>query len=917
MKLSIQSILTLIFVLCTGFLVAQTGTIRGTMIDDATGEPIMFANVLVEQTQSGTTSDLDGKYELELPVGTYTFVFSYLGYTDLPVTDIVVKDGQVEVLDVRMVEESEMLEQVVVTAKQIRNTEAALATIKRKSINLVDGLSSQSFKKTGDGDAGEALQRVTGVSVEGGKHVVVRGLGDRYTKTILNNVEIPGLDPDKNSVQMDLFPTNLIDNILVYKTFSPNLPGDFTGGAVDIITKDFPERQTFSVGASIGYNPDMHFRDDFLSYDGGSTDLIGYDDGTRELGFSKNSNIPDVTKKSIATQKFTESFNPTMASTPQSNNVDKSISISTGNQLSLGKGKFGYIAALNYGHSYTHYDNVEFNEYLQNVGEEDYDQIKRSTGITSTENVQWSALGGVSYKLKNHKFGVQVFKVQDADKIGGKFLQADLEFNDSKIQRDNVEYYQRSITNVAVTGGHVFGKDANLKIDWKFAPSFVDLSEPDIRTTGFDVTEEGEEPAIFPSIGADITRIWRNLQETNYNGRADVTYEFKMNNGDAKIKAGIYTTVKERDFEILNYLFRVKNQFSFGFKGDPNNILKPENIWTPESHPSGVYVIGNYQAANTFNATQQVLAAYVMSEMPITKKLKATYGVRVEKADNTYTGTNNQGTVSYDKEKVLDELNLLPSVNLIYEVADKTNIRLSANRTVARPTFKEASIAQIQDRISGRTFLGNIDIEQSTINNFDLRFEKFFAGADIASISLFYKQFFNPIQLVVFSPTTPSNYQPKNLDDTDVYGFEVEGAKSLGFIDQKFSNFTVNANFTYVNSTMPLIGLSPSIFNGGLSYNGRENGWNASLVYNVQGRRLSIVGVNRVADVYDVPFKSLNLKVGKNFGSNKAYSVSFAAENLLDSARQRDYDTNNEQLAIFDRFEPGRKFTLSFGYTLK
>ncbi len=912
-----RNLLFILFLAFSGMAYSQTGLIRGTVTDINTGEPIMFANIYIEQLKDGTTTDLDGKYELKLDEGVYSIAFTYLGYNEYTVTDVIVKAGDVKVMDVTMAEESEMIEQIVVTAEQIRNTEVALATIKRKSINLVDGLSSQSFKKTGDGNAGEALKRVTGVSVEGGKHVVVRGLGDRYTKTILNGVEIPGLDPDKNSVQMDLFPTNLIDNILVYKTFSPDLPGDFTGGAVDVITKDFPERKTFSVGLSLGYNPDMHFNSNFLSYDGGKTDLLGFDDGTRALPFDKYVSIPDVALKNPVTTAFTKSFDQQLAAVPTTNNLDKSLSISTGNQLKLGKGTLGYIAALNYANSFTHFEDIQFNEYYRNSGDNNFFASKRSGGTVSTENVQWSALGGLSYKLRNHKVGLQVFRVQDADKIGGKFTQLDLEFNDSKILRDNAEYYQRAITNIALTGEHALGNDGKMKFSWKFTPSIVNLTEPDIRTTGFDVTNPDEAPSIFPSIGADITRIWRNLNEINYNGRADVSYDFKMKNGDAKIKGGIYVTAKERDFEILNYLLRVKNQYSLGFNGDANNILRPENIWTPENSTTGVYVIGNYQAANTFNATQQVLAGYVMTEMPITKKFKATYGLRVEKADNTYTGTNNQGTVSYNGQKVLDELNLLPSVNLIYSIDDRTNLRASANRTVARPTFKESSIAQIQDRISGRTFLGNIDLQQSTINNFDLRIEKYLTGADIISASVFYKQFYDPIQLVVFSPSTPSDYQPKNLEDTDVFGIELEAAKSLSFIHNKLSAFTVNTNYTYVTSTMPLIGLSPSILNAGISYNGRENGWSGSAVYNVQGRRLSIVGIGRIADIYEVPFKGLNMKIGKAFGTAKSYTLSLTADNILNSVRQRDYDTQNDQLAIFDRREPGRRFTLSFGYTLK
>ena len=232
-------LLVLLFGLSASF--AQTGTVRGDLIDDATGETIPFANILVVETAGGVSTDLDGAFSIDLPVGFYTFKVSYIGYAELSVSEIEVKDGEVTLINLRLQEESEVLDEVVVTAKAIRTTEAALMTIQKKAPGLLDGISTQAIRRSGDSDVGSAIKRVTGVSVEGGKHVVVRGLGDRYSKTILNGLDVPGLDPDRNSVQLDIFPTNLVDNIIVYKSFTPDLPGDFTGGMVNIETKDFPE----------------------------------------------------------------------------------------------------------------------------------------------------------------------------------------------------------------------------------------------------------------------------------------------------------------------------------------------------------------------------------------------------------------------------------------------------------------------------------------------------------------------------------------------------------------------------------------------------------------------------------------------------------------------------------------------------
>jgi len=233
--------LTIAFQLITSFVFAQNGTIRGAIFDESTGEPLYGVSVLVKETSTGAVSDFDGKFEIQVAPGSYTLQISYISFSTVNLTEVIVEAGKVNVLsDVLMKTEESELETVTVSAAAIRTTESALMSVKRNAPNLLDGISSATFRQIGDGDAASAVKRVTGVSIEGGKYVYVRGLGDRYTKTVLNGVDIPGLDPDRNTIQMDIFPTNVIDNIVVSKSFTAELPADFTGGVVDIETKDFP-----------------------------------------------------------------------------------------------------------------------------------------------------------------------------------------------------------------------------------------------------------------------------------------------------------------------------------------------------------------------------------------------------------------------------------------------------------------------------------------------------------------------------------------------------------------------------------------------------------------------------------------------------------------------------------------------------
>jgi len=233
--------IALLFLLLPFFSFAQTGSISGTAINGDTKEPIMFGNVIIDGTGQGVSTDMDGKYKLaNLESGTYTIKFSYLGLKDKLVENVEVKAGETTLVNVKMSEDPVVLELgATISAERITNTESAILSMKKESTAVLDGVSAKEISKSGDSDAAAAIKRVSGVTIEGGKYVYVRGLGDRYSKTTLNGADIPGLDPNKNTVQMDLFSTNLLDNILVYKTFTPNLPGDFTGGYIDIVTKNF------------------------------------------------------------------------------------------------------------------------------------------------------------------------------------------------------------------------------------------------------------------------------------------------------------------------------------------------------------------------------------------------------------------------------------------------------------------------------------------------------------------------------------------------------------------------------------------------------------------------------------------------------------------------------------------------------
>ncbi len=942
---------------------SQKGILRGQITDRKNGETLPFANIYNKDNISqGTTSDLDGNFTLKLEAGTYTIVFSSTSYASIE-KSITITGDKTTIENIALGESNEVLvEFQVVAEKKVSNTMAAFDREKMKATNMVDGTSSEQMKKTGDSDAGEVIKRVTGVSIEGGKHVYVRGLGDRYTKTILNSMEIPGLDPDRNTVQMDIFPTNLIDNITVYKTFTPELPGDYTGGLVNIQTKDFPTRKTISFSAGLGYTPITTFNSDFILYEKGKLDFIGFDDGSRKLPINASKPISDPTQGEEALERSTKAFGKQMAVQPSSAFMNQSYSFGIGNQINP-EGKnfdYGYNFYVNYQNNYTFYEDVTYGAFRKDPDASVYSLFpdRISTGQLGSQNVLWSALLGQSIKInKLHKISLNIFHTQNGESTAANLNEQNFEFNPATLLKQSLQYTQRQVSNVNLSGKHTLKKN-KWNMNWSLSPSISKIDDPDIRSTVLEKEEDTQNEGEYiyslnQSVGGEIRRIFRYLNEYNINSKLDFEYSFKKKDSlESKIKFGVSETYKTRTFEVFDYIFNLEGNPDI--PNDPNWFFEDENIWTPETD-QGTYVSGDRQLANSYEATQLIIGAYAMNELPVTEKFKAVYGVRMEKVTNTYTGQDNAGNVFYTNETVLDELNFLPAVNLVYAVKDSLfetmNVRTSYTQTLARPSFREKSIAQIYDPIQGRRYNGNIDLMQTNIHNADLRWEYFYGRTEVLSVSGFYKKFINPIEIVSFEKA-PNEVQPINAGEADVYGIELEARKRIGFKDQDHIKFFAGANFSWIESKIdmnqvivkdgatntktekeireanardgetigdyrPMFGQSPYLVNGFVSFGNDSLGLDVNLSYNVQGKRLAVIGIGAIPDVYERPFHSLNLKISQKFGKNGQWKGSVSAQNLLNNARRRYYESYEAEPQLYDYFMQGRQFSVSISYTLK
>lgn len=956
----LSKFLTLFLALLSfSFVYGQDGFIRGAILDDATNEFLPGVRVSVKDQSKGAYTDLDGKFSIKIAPGSYSLIISFIDYDTISINDIEVLAGEVKLLDdIRLGEQVSNLDGVFVTAERKRDTENAVLSLKMKSPNMIDGISSAAFRKTGDSDAASAMKRVPGVSLAGGKYIFVRGLGDRYNKTVLNGLDIPGLDPDRNTLQMDIFPTNVIENMIVHKSFNGDLPADFTGGLIDIELKSFPDKRVRQVSLQGGYNPNYHFRSDYLSYEGGKLDFLGMDDGTREI--PATSNIPlfgevignPTGVKAERYKEILSSFNRTLAAKRGQSLMDFGFGANLGNQFKKEKVTIGYNFLLSYKNETEFYKDAEYGRYGLSGDNSETEMETRiaQKGDLGVNNVIWSTMGGFAIKTLKSKYRINLLHIQNGQSSAAifDFISRDQGADFDAFQH-NLEYTERSLTNLLIAGAHSLSEN-KWKIDWGLASNLSSMDDPDVRFTRYRINAPGNytigTEAGFPQ------RIWRELSERNVSGRVDFTRDMKVFSRDAEVKFGAMSSLKERDFNIRSFALNIRN---VPLTGNPDELFNDENLWPlGGAVNSGTTYDANFIPVNPNRFNSNVLSSggYVSTIISPIKNFKAILGLRTEYYVQRYTGQDQLGTNVLNNDVVLQEIDLFPALNFVYSVTEKQNLRLSATKTTARPSFKELSYAEIYDPISSRTFIGGLfrdandvagieywdgNLESSDIYNFDLRWEIFYGVGQTVSVSAFYKFFNNPIEIVQFASQAGA-FQPRNVGDGSVAGTEIEVRQGFGFIKESWSALGVVMNVTLtesridlskteydsridnarvgqtVNTFRDMAGQAPLVVNAGLAYSGGENGFwknfEAGVYYNVQGRTLLYAGIVDRPDIYTVPFHSLNLNINKSFGEDKDTQVGLKVSNLLNDYREEVYQSFNAEDQYFTRLGIGTTIQL-------
>lgn len=928
-------------------LFGQSASINGTVIDAETGEELIGATVIIEGSLTGCSVGMDGNYAIEdLSPGVYTLKCQYISYKTQTISNIVIKSSSETRYDFKLEPLAIALDEINIIGRAVTRTETAMLNLQMKSTNLMNGISASQISKNGDSNVASALKRVTGLSIQDGKYAYVRGLSDRYMVTTLNSAQIPALDPERNTVQLDIFPSNIIENIVVNKSFTPNLTGNFSGGHINIITREFPEKLSLQFSTSLTYNTNSSFNNDFLTYDGSSTDFLGYDNGSRSIPADARGSIPrlgDINNYDMLTS-ITTSFNKNWEQKRSQQFLNQSYSLSLGNQFSLWNKSLGYIVALSYSKSNKYYGNGVRSRYqlIDETSEELINEY-RYADAKGGNSANWSAIGQLSYEIaKGNTISLNVFKNQNATKSARYLSGPNPDIADNiYYQTRGLDFEERSFTSAQLKGKHQLKNNGKTAINWLTTYTKSGIDQPDYRNFNNSYYLSGNDTIyeIAPSKYSVPSRFFRELEESTYYTKADVEHQYKVFNRTAKVQVGASFLKKHRTFSDKRFDFKDQNNSFLGSIEDyfaNDNIGVNAHSWE-ESQLLGVFVSQSEKndEINSYRGDEYNFATYLMATYELQKNLNLILGARVEQA---MLEVESQSDL-VDKGE-LNNLDLLPAFILNYHPGEKTNIRFAYSKTIARPNFRELAPYSSFDFMGGDVIVGNPHLRKTSINNLDLRYEYSPKMGELFALGVFYKDFKDPIEKTYNPEAASPELTWRNVDHASVYGLEIELRKQLstsGFL----SRFKAGLNASFIHSQVNVDPLElehihksessyPSkrvmagqpnyILNLILSYNNKKNTTSSNLSFNVSGKRLIIVNSGGTPDIYQLPFPLLNYNISQQLG--KHFKLKASINNILNPVFKQTFSRYNENGTfkgkeyLYQSYQKGIDFSIGLSYQL-
>lgn len=853
---------------------ASTGRISGRVIDVQTGEAIVGANVVLEGTTRGAATDVQGKFLISnVAPGTYTLVVSVVSYSRKRIENIQVSAGQTAQLSISLEPEIIKTEEVVVDARAVLSYEGALLTQQKKASTISDGISAEQIRRAPDATSSDALRRVPGVSIVENKFVFVRGTPERYNSTMLNGSTVASTEPEKKAFAFDMLPSNLVENSVIIKSFTPDLPGDFAGGLVRINTIDFPSTLSVRLNGGLSYSTTTTFRSLLVS-PGGKRDFLGMDDGSRSLPPSFPQNLGASTISTEELLQHAKSLPNTWAPRQSVAPLNTNFLISFGDGATLFGQNVGFVTALTYRSSFETSD-IQRNEY-EASGEPRFQYAGRQSRFA----VSWGGVANLSYMLSNtHKLSFRNTYTRSADDEVTEL--SGVQFTDIGAEQRHtaLRYVSRSVYSAQLEGEHFLPFANRTTVEWRLFTSHSQRNEPDYRRIVY-FRDAGSNDPFTASLGFQANlknggRFYSDLTDRARGFSVDAATPLSA----GKVKVGVYAEQKNRDFS-SRLIGIIVNGRGNGFTDPELYTLPIDRIFDPENFRRNGFSIDEYQnGTNNYTAGHDVLASYLMLDFPLaflSEDLRLIAGARLERSTQTVNSKDVSG--KQDIHVNLSNTQILPSFNLIYALTPSANLRFAYSQTVNRPELRELAPFAYFDFNTQTSIRGNEQLQSSLIRNYDIRFEMFPAAGEILSVSLFYKSLTNAIeQVVVTGSALGSERTFMNADRARNYGFELEGRIGLAALGNYFAPFSLRGNYSWIRSQVdvqgtettiekrdrPLQGQSPYTINLGLIYEHPILGTSLNLLFNRIGPRIMEVATAYEEDVIEQPRSVVDVTISQ------------------------------------------------------
>ncbi len=941
---------------------SDSGSVAGTVVESWDAKPLAGVTVTVRGTTLATTTDALGQYRLDqVPAGDQTLRFSRAGYAAAVVTDVRVLTDQVTKVDGLLRPEFFDLEEYVVTAEEFEEQVVQLLQERQEARALIEAIGSERFSRLGASDAADIVSRVSGITVSEGKNAVVRGLNERYVGVTLNGAEVPSADPYKKSVQLDLFPAGLIQSVIVNKSFTPDQPGNFTGGGVNVITKSFPEQLALSPGLGAEYNTRTTFRQDFPTYHGGGTDWLGMDDGTRALpsslavdnlviptrvtssGLPSSPNYETNIARADLLDKQTKIMGPTeFAPILRTAPLNRSLNVALGDTLKVFDRDLGLFGGLTYKRNFLYLEGLS-QRHLPGA-KKTLEARKSFEDVRGITEVNWAAAANVAFRAsEHHEFNFNFLFNQNAEDTARTQTGTITDDPEYTYVLNRLHWIERNLTTYQLKGAHTLPELGGLRVDWLGALSGTTQDEPDARFFNYRVNDQSYEPDhnSLPTPNKP-TRYFRYLDEDNYNVKLDLTLPLdQLSEWESELKGGLYESTSSRSFIDREFYYEglYGPNAQYPFQGDPNAFFPEGSLgYFPLMNPNGRinYIWNRYiqSRESTYAGDQTIRAGYLMLEVPVAARLKLMAGARyettwLEVASRSYLANQNTGKTT--NTSTLDEAAPLPAVGAVWTIITNMDLRASFSKTLARPTFRELAAYRSYDPVLDEIVEGNPSLSTSSVLNYDARWEWFPAPGDVLAVGVFYKKLSDAIErryLTIGGEIVSF----VNREFAEVYGVEFEARRNLRFLSDSLDVFSLGLNAALIESDVPLTAAeiknrtqflgdkstsrplydqSPYVVNADLTLDRPEWGTTATIAVNMFGPRIVIAGLN-TPDVYEQPVPSLDVVLTKRLG--KHWKLQLTAKNLLDPAHERTYGEERDG-PLYSSYRRGRLFGLSASYT--